>query len=86
MNEQKTSILFNGAANFTSEYKDAEFYKNKIKGDTIDKKKYLDDIAPDFLETSGLILKEEKKRAGFPPEDSLDHLPCYPQTRESESV
>ena len=61
MSEQKTSILFNGAANFTSEYQDTEYYKKKINEDTKKKKEFLDDIAPEFLETSGLVKKEDRE-------------------------
>ena len=61
MNNQKTSTLFEGAANFIPEYQDAEYYKKKIAEDTKKKKEFLDDIAPDFLEAVGLVKKEDRE-------------------------
>ena len=60
-NGQKTSLLFKGTSSFVPEYMDADFYKNRIQKDTKKKKDFLDDIAPDFLETAGLVKKEGRE-------------------------
>ncbi len=60
-NSNYKELLFNGAENFPREYHDNEFYKKEVDEEKKKLIDYLNSIAPDFLDQSGLIPKSREE-------------------------